>query len=263
MSAPRAGPIALALVAVLLAAVPRAALAVAAYPLSLSVMGGDARPELLLAQRAIERQWGPAEDSVYVEIEIPEWRSEGLAGALSAAVPGAGQLYAGDSRGVWYALAELVGWTARSLYRGRGHELQDDAAHFAGPPTDSTSRWSFTRWSQTTHQDPASLIALYDADRQAFYDLIGHDARYLAGWDGDPAATRSVFAGYRGNADARLRYGRYVTIGMWLNHLVSGLDALRVARLHNLPLRRNLDLRVRGGWRHGTPNFVLALERRF
>jgi hypothetical protein len=232
-----------------------------AYPLSLAVVSGDSRPELLLAQRAIERQWGPSDDSLYVVVDVPQWRSEGMAAALSAALPGSGEMYAGDRRGLWFMLAEVLGWTTHAVMRDRGHKLQDAAAHFAGLPSDSASRWSFSRWSRATRQDSSALVALYGGDRQAFYDLIANDPRYTAGWDGE--AARSTFADFRSHADDRLRVGRVATMGLWFNHVASGLDALRLARLHNLPLRRNLDLRVRAGWRHGSPEGMAVLVRRF
>jgi len=59
--------------------------------LALARLAGASHPELIWAQRTIEREWGPSEDSVYVETDVPGWRSEGLALGLSAAVPGLGQ----------------------------------------------------------------------------------------------------------------------------------------------------------------------------
>src|SRR5262249_20815905 len=67
-------------------------------PLALSLVTGASTPRLRLEQRQIDRSWGPSEDSVYREIEIPEWRSESAATLLSAAVPGAGQAYVGSQR---------------------------------------------------------------------------------------------------------------------------------------------------------------------
>ena len=261
MIARRGVALVIALLALACAAAPGSAMPGDAYPLSLAVVSGGGPPELLLAQRVIERQWGPSEDSLYVEVDVPEWRSEGMAAALSAAVPGAGELYAGDRRGIWFALAEVVGLTTHLVMRDRGHKLQDEAAHIAGAPADSSSGWSFRRWSRATGQDSSSMVALYAADRQAFYDLIANDERYVAGWNG--LSAQSSFADFRRHGDDRLRMGRYAAMGMWVNHVVSAVDALRLAHLHNLPLRRNLDLRVRAGWRRGSPEGMAVLVRRF
>src|SRR5207247_2336461 len=71
------------------AAAPRAAGAgeAAGSVLAPRLLEGTERPELILAQRVIERSWGLSEDSTYVELSIPDWKSEGWAFLLSGAVP--------------------------------------------------------------------------------------------------------------------------------------------------------------------------------
>jgi hypothetical protein len=241
---------------------PRAA-AAGGSRLALPILSGAEKPELRLAQRVIEREWGPSEDSVYVIVDVPGWREEAYAMGLSAAAPGLGQVYAGEWRGLWFAVAEAAGWTARTIFRRRGDELRDDAARYAGPPAQAASNWSFARWSAATESDPADLEALYAADREAFYDLIGSDPRYLAGWAGDPSQTRGAFSELRRHSNARLRYARFTGEGLWMNHLAAAIDALRAARLQNLRLQRNLELKVRSGWRDGRPTLSAALERSF
>lgn len=230
--------------------------------LALAEVGG-VTPGLLLAQRAIDRAWGPSDDSTYVEVNVPQWRSEGLAFGLSALVPGAGETYAGAHSGVWFALAEVAGWTTRWLYTHRGHQLEHDAAAYAGSPDDSTSRWSFTHWADATQGDPSALRALYTGDRDAFYDRIAHDPTALAGWAGNAAATRAEFTALHDVAGDRLRVARYAGAGLWINHLVSAFDALRAARLHDLPLRHGVGLRLRGGWEHGGVAMSASLRGTF
>ncbi len=232
--------------------------------LALAQLGGAEEPGLLLAQRAIDRAWGQSEDSTYVVVDVPQWRSEGLAAGLSGAVPGVGEAYAGAPRtGVWFALAEVAGWTTRWLYMRRGHQLEHDAAAYAGAPGDSTSRWSFARWEAATQGDPSELEALYAGDRDGFYDRIAHDPAELAGWAGDATATRAPYTALRDVAADRLRVGRYAGAGLWINHLVSAIDALRLARLHDLPLRRNLSLHLRGGWQQRGLAWSASLKRSF
>jgi hypothetical protein len=251
---------ALLFVACLAPAVARAA---EPYALAIPAVGGGERPGLLLAQRAIERSWGPSEDSVYVEIEVPEWRSESLAGALSALVPGAGQLYAGEKRWWWHVLAEVTGWASRAAYRKRAFSLQNDAAAYAGTPAYSDARWSFDRWERATLGDATEMRLLFELDRNVFYDRIARDPAYLAGWAGDAAATRSVFGNLRSHADDRLRYARYASYVVWLNHALSAVDALGLARRHNRPLQERLQLRVRGATQPGDPDVRAALEASF
>ena len=52
-------------------------------------------PELWLAQRTIDRDWGLSEDSTYRTVDIQGYKSEGWAMIMSAALPGTGQLYVG------------------------------------------------------------------------------------------------------------------------------------------------------------------------
>jgi hypothetical protein len=231
--------------------------------LAVPALAGDEAPMLLFAQRAIDRTWGPSDDSVYTVVRVPEWRSEALAASASAILPGAGHLYVGEASGYLYVLAEVAGWVSRTVFRNTAEDRRAEAEAFAGTPDQSTSGWSAERWAQLTGGDAAAIEALYAADRIAFLRLIATDDRYLAGWAGDPGATRAVFQGLRDRSQTMYRRARWAETGLWLNHVVSAVDALRAARVHNLPLRRNLELKLRGSWRGGTPSLMAAVERRF
>ncbi len=219
----------------------------------------------LLAQRSIERQWGPAEeDSEYVEIDVPDWRSPGLALSLSGIFPGAGQIYAGERVGWAYAALEAATWVGYLFYHHRGEERRDDAARFAGSPTDTTSLWSFARYQRITGQSVAELEALYAKDPNVFYDLIAHDDRYIYGWGGVyPTDSRLIFDDMRSDAEKDLKRARWTSEFIWLHHLASAVDALRAARIHNLPLEHNLEIQLRGAWRSHGPEVAVLLERKF
>jgi len=231
--------------------------------LALPLIADHGRPQLYLAQRAIDRSWGLSEDSSYSEVDVPEWRSEGLAAGFSAVVPGAGQLYAGEGRGVWFALAEVAGWTANRIFLHKAQTERDRSARFVGDPTDTTSAWSFERFSQATGLDAAELEAIWAQDRQAFYEMIARDPTYLAGWKGQSEATRSTFFGIRDLSRGYYDRASGAGYALWLNHLVAALDALRAARLHNLVLQHNLELKLRSSWQGGRPAVMAVLVRRF
>jgi hypothetical protein len=263
--APRAGAVALALLlagAALLAAGTAGAV-IRGSTLVLPLVSGPGRPQLYLAQRAIDRAWGPSDDSSYVEVNVPQWRSEGLAAGLSAAVPGAGQLFVGEGSGLWFALAEAVGWTANRIYLHKARSERDRSARFVGDPADSSSAWSFARYRQATGQDPAELEAVWAQDRQAFYEMIARDPVYLAGWSGQSDATRGEFSDIRSTARGYYNRASGAGYALWLNHLVAALDALRAARLHNLVLQENLELKLRSSWQGGRPAVMAVLVRRF
>ncbi len=232
-------------------------------PLALAIMAGTESPRLFLAQRAIERTWGPSEDSVYAEVKVADWKSEGAAVAASAAIPGAGQLYVGENSGYLYLLAEATGWVSHTLFKRGADDRRDDAVKFAGSPTDPASAWSAERWASATGGDPQEILALYAADRSAYLRTLAGDDRYLAGWAGESQATRGSFNDLRSDEQKLMRRARYATWGLVLNHTISAVDALRAARIHDLPLRRNLDLRLQSGWRRGGPTMMAVLVRSF
>jgi hypothetical protein len=236
--------------------------------LALPMFSGHDRPQLRLAQRAVDRSWGPSEDSTYQEVDVPEWRSEGLAAGLSAVVPGAGQLYAGEGSGVWFALVEVVGWTANRIYLHKAQTERDRSARFAGDPTDSTSAWSFDRFSKSstgpgTNDLAADLEQIWAHDRQAFYEMIARNPAYLAGWNGESEVTRGEFFGIRDASRGYYSRASGAGYALWLNHLIAAVDALRAARLRNLVLQHNLELKLRSSWHGGRPALMAALVRRF
>ncbi len=230
-----------------------------------SVLSGSASvPRLWLAQRAIDRDWGPSDDSTYRTVDVKGWKADGLALALSGAVPGAGQLYVGEGSGWLYLAGEAAGWVGRAITRRRGVSLRDDAATFVGNPTDSLSAWSFARYSFVTGGDAALLEKLWTRDRDAFYQALANDATYLPGFAGnDPTVTSDSYRTLREASQDRFRQSRYFEIALLLNHAVAAFDALRAARIHDLPLRRNVDLRVDGRWHRGEPQLRAALVGRF
>ena len=254
-----------AIAALVTAVSARAGLAPGFEPsrLVLARIEGHEQPELLLAQRVIEREWGLSDDSIYVERDVAQWRSEPGAMLMSAVLPGAGQAYANaPGRGMWFALAEAIGWTARILLRRSGDQVREEAAAFAGSPVDSVSAWSFARWAAATDMDPQELQSLYAADPEAFYDMIASDPRLFSGW-GDGEAGRARFEELRATSDRRLHGARFSESVLWVNHVIAAVDALRAARVHNLKLSPSLGLDVRGGWHRGRPELSAAIVRRF
>jgi hypothetical protein len=229
-------------------------------PVALALMAQeDGAPRLLLAQRAITRSWGLSDDSVYVVVPVPGWRSEGGALAMSALLPGTGQLYAGERSGWLYLLAEAGGWAAHLFLTDRADARRDEAAAYAGNPNDPESRWSLERWSASTQEDPDELARLYAADPDGFYSAI-RSPYYAAGFASDDA--RTLYESLQDSADRRRRYARYAVIGLVINHAVAAFDALRAARIHNLPLRRNLELQIRPTLGGGA-GFTAAVEGSF
>ncbi|MBI1798664.1 MAG: hypothetical protein HYR73_03145 [Candidatus Eisenbacteria bacterium] len=232
-----------------------------AYPL----VSGEQRPDLVLAQRTIERRWGPSDDSTYREVSVPGWKSEGGALAMSALVPGTGQLYCGARSGYLFLIGEAIGIYQTVHLLHKANQLEKEARAYAGSPLDSTSRFAFDTYEKRGGQDVADLQAIYYADPSLFFYLIARDERYRIGWldYGYEEIMREQFIEDRDNVEQRRKRSRVFRSALWANHLVAAFDAMRAARLVNLPLRQSLDLRMKAGWRQGSPTVTAVLERKF
>ncbi len=226
--------------------------------------GAEAVPELWLAQRVIEREWGPSEDSLYRTVEVQGWKSEGLALAFSATLPGTGELYVGEGSGWLYLAGEALGWVGRTITRRRGQDLREQAAVYIGDPTDSLSTWSFARFEEVTGSSATRLEQLWAGDREAFYQALATDPTYRPGFEGaDPGVAFESYRGLRESSQDRFRQSRLIEIALWANHAYSAFDALRAARSHNLPLKRTIDLQLGARLRRGQPVLRASLVRRF
>jgi hypothetical protein len=218
----------------------------------------------LLAQRSIVRDWGPSEDSTYAVVDLPGYKSEGWAMALSGAVPGAGHLYLGENGGLWFTLAEAAGWVSLWLFRDHAANAHTGALQYVGSPWDTTSAWSFRRYIERTGgTDSLALEQLYAGDVDAFYHRVAFDDRYLPGWNGASTKVRGGFRSLEDDYQSDLRGTRYARGLLILNHVVAAIDALRAAREHNLPIEQNLRIRLRGAISTGGPAMSVALERSF
>lgn len=234
-------------------------------PLAVRKLSGASEvPELWLAQRTLEREWGVSEDSAYRVIDLPGWKSEGLAMTLSGVLPGSGQLYAGEGSGWLFLAGEVLGWIGRTVTHRRGEKLEDEAIAFVGDPTDTSSVWSFQRYINRTGATPELLQSLWASDRRSYYEALSSDPAWLDGFAGnDPTNTYDSYRGLHESSQDRFRQSRYLEMALVLHHVVSAVDALRAARAHNLPLRRTIDLQLGGRLQQGHPTVRAALVRRF
>ena len=246
------------------APLPRAAFTLTSELAPTVLHGAKDVPELWLAQRSIDRDWGPSDDSTYRVVDIPGYKSEGWAMMMSAAVPGTGQLYVGESSGWLFLLAEAAGWAGHYLVRDRGESLSRDAANYVGDPTDSSSTWSFARYTEATGTSATQMEVLWVQDRDAFYQALASDTRFNAGFKGpDRDATAVTYQGIRESSQDRFRQAHYLDVALLINHFVAAFDAVRAARNHNMPLQRNIDLKLGGGLNRGQPEVHATLTRRF
>jgi hypothetical protein len=225
------------------------------------LLGGDEAPELLLAQRAIDRDLGgPRGDPVeYALVDVPGWKSVGGAAALSLALPGTGQLYAGSKRGYLYLGVEAVALLSYATYQSKRDDKREEYYAYVGDPNSPESRFSFDRVSAgLSPEELARLRTIYEKDQAEFYQAVTLQAEYAAGWqDPDERYDAQAIANDADRNDNRSRLGFYTLIA---NHLVSAVDALNLARFNNFALRDNmtLKLKLRPGTSHGSYAFTVT-----
>lgn len=224
------------------------------------VRGASEVPEGWLAQRAIDRNWGLSEDSLYSEVVVTGWKSEGMAFALSAVLPGAGQRYVGENSAWLFLTAEVVGWVGRTLSGRRADDRYAENVAFVGDPADSSAAWSFDRYRDAGGSSVEELQALYAADRASFYRMLADDPAVENGFiAGSASVFRDAYDEYQGLR----RRSRLFEVALWVNHAVSAFDALRAAHVHNLPLRPDTHLQMGARLVRGRPALRAALTRRF
>jgi len=226
--------------------------------------GAASVPELWLAQRTIDREWGLSEDSTYKTVDVPGYKSEGWAMMMSATLPGTGQLYVGEGSGWLFLLGEVAGWTGHYFVHHRAVGYADDAANYVGDPTDTLATWSFARYEKVTGKQPTQLEELWQHDRKSYYQALDDNPEAVAGFAGpDPSRNFDQYRGIRQSSQNRFQQVHYLDVALLLNHVVAAVDALRAARAHNVPLQKNVEMQLGGNWRPGDPHFRAALVRRF
>jgi hypothetical protein len=233
------------------------ALATSESPRSIDVLPllqeSAGKPELVLAQRTITRDIGKKTNDVgpepeYAYVDIEGWKNPGQASLMSAVVPGTGQLYAGSNRGYIFLGIEAVAMMAFIKYNNDSHEKRDTYYGYVGDPTQTNSRFSFTRLEGTVPpQEIARLEEIYAKDPREFYDEVTTNDALAAGWSdqGIETGQRSQAATYMdevNNLDRKSNFGLATLIA---NHLVATVDALHLARINNIALKQNLTLKIK------------------
>jgi hypothetical protein len=223
----------------------------------------------LLAQRVLkdEPEKEEEEEDVKEEVELPPEISEpkrtspALAFLFSAGVPGAGQFYNGNRRAFAYLAVEAVAWIAYFSFRSSGNNKEDEFKDFAdvhwdleryrASAGDSTCMWS---------QDADSLIVYFsENNRDHYYEDIGKLEAYACGWDSQD--NRREYRDIRSESNDLKSWSRRSLMVVFLNHLVSAVDAFRTARSRELKIapETELQMTIDGQWNR--PRAVLRVVR--
>lgn len=189
-------------------------------------------------------------------------RSARLAGLLSAAVPGAGQIY-GRSwiKAAAFLALETAAWVGYSHYTDEGDAMRKEFRAYAD------EHWSRERWhaAYVEGQDPATH-ALPAYNTQQYYEMIGKYDQFMKGWDdwvpAGPNLTenRYYYESRRREHNEQLINASQCAMAALGNHLISALDAAWTVHRGN----RSLSLRVAPGFRtaYASAEAVPALNLR-
>lgn len=203
-----------------------------------------------------------------------------LAGLFSVILPGSGELYSGEYlKAAIFGVLEAGLITAAIVYNNKGDSKTDEFENYADNVTDN-SGWSVVRYAQWINQykdkniqinpDPnlkpwqrVSWEELNSVEReiqgfshtlaphgdQQYYEMIGKYHQFSPGWwdfaggsnNSEISQAFKYYSGLRGDANDFYNMSTAAVIGIYINHFLSGLDAVWSAVQFN----KNLAVKVR------------------
>lgn len=154
-------------------------------------------------------------------------KSPALAAFASLVVPGLGELYAGQyDVGKYSTIAEVSLWVIYTGLEFYSNQVRKDAINYAevyaGADAQGKSSQFFVNIGNFLNTESYNVKKIHDGT----YGLIYNQPSYQWQWTSDAERTR--FKDLRIKADSYLNYGRYTLAAIFLNHLVSAIDAARL-----------------------------------
>lgn len=203
-----------------------------------------------------------------------------LAGLFSVLVPGSGELYADEYwKAAIFGVLEAGLITAAIVYNNKGDSKTDEFENYADNVSDN-SGWSVVRYAQWINQykdkniqinpdqnlkpwQRVSWEELNSVEReiqgfshtlaphgeQQYYEMIGKYHQFSPGWwdfnggsnNSEISPAFKYYSGLRGDANNFYNLSTAAVIGIYINHFLSGLDAVWSAVQFN----KNLAVKVR------------------
>jgi len=159
--------------------------------------------------------------------------------AMSALVPGSGQMYSGSwQKGVLFLGLEAVLWYGYTKFNREGKDLED-AFHFY-----ADTHWDEERWRSlyNPNTDP-STHTLPGTKTQQYYEMIGKYDQFKQGWDDwepdgpDLTVNREYYEGMRSDSNREFKNASYCAMVALANHLISAFDTGFTIRRYNRTIR--------------------------
>lgn len=202
-------------------------------------------------------------------------RDKNLKAALfmSAAVPGAGQVYA---QSYWKAAAflavEVAAWSLYSVYTGKGKDIENEFHHYADTHWSESEYFRWIAQQSGIAYDPLNVEPLREWEKahfshglhrdkdQQYYEMIGKYHQFNYGWDDFRRDHPITITHSEMTADYIVSSNRYfyesrrnasneafktattgVTVVLF-NHIVSALDAAWTTNVYNRRLHAALQV---------------------
>jgi hypothetical protein len=180
----------------------------------------------------------------------------------SLILPGMGELYAGGfESGKYFLIAESGLWLTFTSFEFYGHWVQDDARSFAASHASASIEGKddqfFVNIGNFDNVYQYNEKKLRDRDLGSVYDPNGS---FYWQWDTD--ASRAQFKDLRIKSDNIFNNMRFVVGGIILNHIVSAINAARIAVKKNKELADSWQVQtgILGSYFH--PNGVVLTVRK-
>ncbi len=219
--------------------------------------------------------------AVFALDDLPDKKSPLLAGVMSAILPGSGEFYVGEylKAAIFFAV-EVTLITVAVVNNNEGDELTNEFEAFADEHWNAVDYseymmdhwqelglseqcvidinyegnlqpWERVNWNDLNHCE--SLIGVFSHrlpihGQQQYYELIGKYKQYSSGWDGFNGTSYNQvpqimkdYAIMRGNANDAYNVASTAVVGLYINHLLSAVDAIWSATTYN----KNLAVKMR------------------
>lgn len=202
--------------------------------------------------------------------ELPGRKTPILSGILSAVIPGAGQIYNEDYwiAGIFLA-AEAALITVGLIYDNKAKEQTTSFEKYADAnwsvvdyaewlntyegaeinidPDESKLPWKRVNWNELNAAETGSHH-LPPHGEQQYYELIGKYHQYSSGWNDFAGGANEdlvsqnflFYSGERGIANDYFNIAGKAVIGIYINHLLSALEAVWGATRFNKDIALNV-----------------------
>ena len=240
-------------------------------------------------------------EPVFMLEEAPTKKSPLLAGVMSAILPGSGEFYVGEylKAAIFFAVeAALI--TVAVVYDSEGDDLTAEYEAFADEHWSVVqySEYILNNWQELGLSEECVIEIINDTNlqpwervnwndmnscermigvfshvlpthgQQQYYELIGKYRQYSSGWDdfsgnsyNDTPQIMLDYAHMRGQANDAYNVAAKAVIGIYINHLLSAIDAAWSATRFNENLA--LKMRMQNVQVAGNIEFVPTLNIRY